>query len=166
MNVKIERSKAAGTVTAPPSKSMAHRLLVCAGLAAGESIVGNIAPSQDVLATLDCLRALGVACRITGNSVAVRGLSPENFKKGAVLLCRESGTTLRFLIPLALLLENETRFTGSARLFERPLSAFADLCRERGLTFAPGVRELAVKGVTIRPSDQSRVSITDRKSLM
>ena len=59
MKVKISRSAISGTVTAPPSKSMAHRLLICAGLSSGTSKVHGIAPSQDILATLDCLEQIG-----------------------------------------------------------------------------------------------------------
>ena len=146
MRLHIEKSTAHGRVQAPPSKSMAHRLLLAAGLAEGESTVCRVPPGADVLATLDCLRALGAECRITGSTVFVRGVLPEQFKKEAVLPCRESGTTLRFLIPVCLLSAETTRFSGAARLFERPLDAYADLCRLRGMTFARGKRELSVRG--------------------
>ena len=62
MKVRIGRGTAKGTVSAPPSKSMAHRLLICAGLSDGECIVHGISDSEDMLATMDCLRALGVQC--------------------------------------------------------------------------------------------------------
>ena len=62
MTVRISPSEPCGSVVAPPSKSMAHRMLICAGLTAGTSVVHNVAPSQDILATLDCLRALGAIC--------------------------------------------------------------------------------------------------------
>ena len=146
MKLHIDKSTAKGRVRIPPSKSMSHRLLLAAGLAAGESTVCRVAVCEDTLATLDCLRALGADCRVTGNTVFVRGVLPENFKEDAVLPCRESGTTLRFLIPVCLLSDHATRFTGAPRLFERPLDAYAELCRLRGLTFARGVRELDVRG--------------------
>ena len=146
MKLRIEKSTARGRVQAPPSKSMAHRLLLAAGLSAGESVVTGVALSADVLATLDCLRALGADCRVTGNTVFVRGVLPENFKENAVLPCRECGTTLRFLIPVCLLSDKAVRFTGAKRLFERPLDAYAELCRLRGLHFARGARELTVRG--------------------
>lgn len=146
MKLRIEPGKAKGRVQTPPSKSMAHRLLLAAGLSVGESVVTNVALSADVLATLDCLRALGAACRVVGNTVFVRGVLPQNFNGDATLPCRECGTTLRFLIPVCLLSDKKTRFTGTARLFERPLDAYAELCRLRGLTFARDRRELSVRG--------------------
>ena len=146
MKLRIEKGLAAGQVRVPPSKSMAHRLLLAAGLAGGESTVIGVAPSEDVLATLDCLRALGAACRVVGSTVFVRGVTPRDFKENATLPCRECGTTLRFLIPVCLLSAGKSRLTGTSRLFERPLDAYADLCRLRGLTFDRGIREVLVRG--------------------
>ena len=73
MKIKIEAGRAKGTVSAPPSKSMAHRLLISAGLAKGESVIHGIEGSQDVLATIDCLRALGAECKIENGTAYVRG---------------------------------------------------------------------------------------------
>ena len=122
-----------GTVTAPPSKSMAHRLLICAALAEGESTVRGVDRSEDILATADCLSALGASLSWEGSSVRVRGCDPR--KAGpAVLRCRESGSTLRFMIPLCLLSGSPMRLKGSETLLSRPLSVYEELCRERGLT--------------------------------
>ena len=63
-----------GIVAAPPSKSMAHRMLICAGLCDGTSVVHDIAPSQDVLATLDCLKALGAAYTYKDQTVTIQGV--------------------------------------------------------------------------------------------
>lgn len=146
MRLRIEKGTAKGRVQAPPSKSMAHRLLLAAGLAEGESTICRVGVCEDTLATLDCLRALGADCRVTGSTVFVRGVLPENFRENAVLPCRECGTTLRFLVPVCLLSDKTVRFTGAKRLFERPLDAYAELCRLRGLTFSRGPRELVVQG--------------------
>ena len=146
MKIRIEPGRAAGIVRVPPSKSMAHRLLLAAGLSAGESTVTNVALSEDVLATIECLRALGADCRVVGNAVFVRGVAPRNFPDDATLPCRECGSTLRFLIPVCLLSDKTIRLVGSKRLFERPLDAYADICRLRGLTFSRGAGEVSVKG--------------------
>ena len=69
MELKISKGRARGVVQAPPSKSMAHRMLLCAGLAEGESVVHNVAFSEDILATIDVLRAIGATCRIDGDTV-------------------------------------------------------------------------------------------------
>ena len=130
MTVTIRPSAPVGSVAAPPSKSMAHRLLICAGLSAGESAVRGAAPSEDVLATADCLRALGASCAIDGDTAAVDGT--EALSRTETLPCRESGSTLRFFAPLCLLDGRERTLTGSERLFERPLGVYETLCRARG----------------------------------
>ncbi len=137
MNIKITPSPARGTVQAPPSKSMAHRLLICAGLANGESVVENVAFSEDILATLDCLRSLGASVQVKGSTVTVVGC--PNPKVQDILPCRESGSTLRFFLPLCLL-SGEGTLTGSDRLMERPLSVYEDLFSQRdiSLTRTPG----------------------------
>ena len=132
MRAIIDPGVAQGTVMAPPSKSMAHRLLICAGLADGESIVEGVDPSEDILATLDCLEALGASVRWDGNTVFIRGCDPRNAGP-SVLHCRESGSTLRFMIPLCLLSGRPMRLEGSPVLLNRPLSVYETICRERGL---------------------------------
>ncbi len=133
MNVLIRPGAARGTVAAPPSKSMAHRLLICAALADGESNVRGVDRSEDILATADCLAALGASLSWEGDDVRIRGCDPR--KAGpAELRCRESGSTLRFMIPLCLLSGNPMRLEGSETLLSRPLFVYEDLCREQGLT--------------------------------
>ena len=73
MTVTIFPSVPAGCVAAPPSKSMAHRLLICAGQTMGKTTVRGVAPSEDILATMDCLRALGVTCEMRGGDAALTG---------------------------------------------------------------------------------------------
>lgn len=104
MKVRVNKGKARGFVEAPPSKSMAHRLLICAGLADGTSEIEGIADSQDILATLDCLKALGTVCeRVNGASdtMKITGVGSKIWgcRKKRILNCRESGSTLRFLCP-------------------------------------------------------------------
>ena len=145
MRVRIYPSVPAGSITAPPSKSMAHRLLICAGLAQGESLIRGVALSQDVLATADCLRALGAEVRFEGNDVLVRGTDPT-FAREAVYPCRESGSTLRFFIPLCLLSESEKRLEGSPGLFSRPLSVYEKILAEQKLPYEKGDTCLTVHG--------------------
>ena len=135
MNISISPSRLAGTVKAPPSKSMAHRLLITAGLAEGTSVIRGIADSEDVLATLDLLSALGATCKKSGDTVTVTGTDPRCAEVTGAPSCRECGSTLRFFIPLCLLSEEEITLTGSERLFARPLGVYEELCREQGLTF-------------------------------
>lgn len=145
MKVRIEPGRACGTTAAPPSKSMAHRLLICAGFADGISVIHGIDPSEDVLATSDCLRTLGAELHTDGADVTVTGCDPRRAQAGT-LACRESGSTLRFMIPPALLSGAEMRFTGSEKLMSRPLSVYEDICRLHGFLFTRGHGFLRVRG--------------------
>lgn len=125
MIAHIRPSRASGVIKAPPSKSMAHRLLIAAALAGDESLVSGIDWSEDLLATRDCLHAL---------------------KTGETLRCRESGSTLRFMIPLALLGTKPVSFAGSQRLMSRPLGVYEELCRTQNLRFEKNGETLTVCG--------------------
>ncbi len=149
MRAVISPCRPRGTVQAPPSKSAAHRMLICAGLADGTSLIRGAAPSEDILATADCLRALGAELTWEEDGVRVRGRDPRGpafARGGAPLLCRESGSTLRFMIPLCLLTGAPAELSGSERLMSRPLSVYETLCRERGIAFERGERSVRVRG--------------------
>lgn len=146
MQIEIFPSIAQGTVVAPPSKSMAHRLLICAGLCNGKSRISGVAPSQDVLATLDCLSAIGATYRYENDVVEINGVDPMRMSAKSVLACRECGSTLRFFIPIALLCGEAVTLTGSARLMERPLGVYEEMCRAHGLTFCQNESTVTVKG--------------------
>lgn len=146
MKVRIAPSKAKGTVKAPPSKSMAHRLLICAGLCPDEeSLIEGIELSQDVAATIDCLRAMGAECLIEGDIVRVKGFDAPNSHPAETLCCRESGSTLRFFIPIALLCGERVCLSGSEKLMSRPLNVYEKLCARQGLAFERG-EQLSVCG--------------------
>lgn len=145
MNVIIQPGTARGMVAAPPSKSMAHRLLICAALSEGESTVYGVDRSEDILATSDCLSALGASLSWEGTTVHIKGCDPRR-SGPAVLNCRESGSTLRFMIPLCMLSGNPMILKGSPTLLSRPLSVYEDLCRDRGLTFTRTEEGLLVQG--------------------
>ncbi len=145
MTVTVEKSTAKGKITAPPSKSDAHRLLICAGLSNGVSRIGNVSFSEDIGATLDCLTALGVKAEINGDCITVDG-SLKSFGGDRRLHCRESGSTLRFFIPICLLSEGETMLYGSERLLQRPLSVYENIAKKQGLVFAEDEEKVSVKG--------------------
>ena len=147
MNVTIRPGKPCGTVTAPPSKSMAHRLLICAGMSEGVSRISGVECNEDILATIDCLEALGVTCRIDGDSVTVHGADLRFAKPSQLLRCRESGSTLRFFIPLALLSGSEVSFTGTQKLLSRPLNVYEELCAAKGCDFYRSSEIVRVKGI-------------------
>jgi 3-phosphoshikimate 1-carboxyvinyltransferase len=146
VKLRIKQSQAKGKVTAPPSKSMAHRQLIAAALGAEPRAVDNLDWSEDILATLDCLRALGASVSRKERGVVLGGLDPFAVEEGAVLPCRESGSTLRFLLPLALLSGRTVTFTGSERLLERPLEPYELICKEQGLFYVREADRLTVRG--------------------
>ena len=145
MKVKISPSLISGEVTAPPSKSMSHRFLICAGLSEGESLISNISYSEDILATLDCLEKMGAEITRGTDFVKIRGVLPEK-SEGADYFCRESGSTLRFLLPLALLSDKESTFRGSGRLMERPMSAYEAIAKEKDFFYENTDGVLRVRG--------------------
>ena len=145
MNIRIFPSLAKGSVMAPSSKSMAHRALICAALAKGESRIAGISDCEDVSATLDCLSALGAECRLDNDTVVIQGV---DFSKsvGALIPCRESGSTMRFMLPLCLLSGNSHTLTGAPSLLRRPMTVYQDLCHNHGLYFSQDANEIIVKG--------------------
>lgn len=132
--VVITPKKLSGSLTVPPSKSAAHRLLICASLSAGESRIENVDLSQDISATISAARALGSQITETENGfLCKRG---ETCFSGETLIdCAESGSTLRFFIPIALAFGGNFRFAGRGRLLERPLDSYFDICKEKGIHF-------------------------------
>ncbi|MBR4863733.1 MAG: 3-phosphoshikimate 1-carboxyvinyltransferase [Oscillospiraceae bacterium] len=146
MNVTIQKGRACGTVSAPPSKSMAHRLLICAGLSPSVSHINNVDFNEDILATIDCLRAFGAECTIQGDVVTVKGIDPRKSVPSEVLNCRESGSTLRFFIPLSLLSGKKVTLIGTEKLLSRPLNVYEKLCAEYGFSFVQDSRTVEVSG--------------------
>ncbi len=145
MKITLEKSNPKGVICAPPSKSMAHRMLICGGLSEGTSKVHGIAPSQDVLATLDCLEALGAQYTYDGDTVTINGIGAFEGAKD-ILRCRESGSTLRFFIPLCMLSDKRAVFTGSETLLKRPLSVYESICDNQNIRFINDGREITVEG--------------------
>ncbi len=145
MKAVIEKSSLAGQAAAPPSKSMAHRLLIFASLANGISTVSNIAYSQDILATLDTLEAFGAVFKRQERQVIVDGSNLFKNPK-TVCDCRQSGSTLRFLIPLAWVSGQKMSFYGSERLLGRPLTVYEDLAGEQGFLFENDGQKITTEG--------------------
>lgn len=146
MILTIKPSTPRGDIISPPSKSYAHRALICAGLAKGKSKISNISFSDDIKATLNCLSSLGAEIEIQGNSAEITGIDDfKNFNSNS-LFCNESGSTLRFFIPLCLLSDNETVLNGTEKLISRPLSIYEDISKKQGLLFKKESNYVKVKG--------------------
>ena len=134
-----------GTITAPPSKSMAHRAVLCAALAEGRSHITNLEFSKDISATLGAAAQLCARVRTGADDAVVEGLG-HFVPLAAPVDCCESGSTLRFLIPIASLTGQAVSFTGRGRLMERPQSVYEALYREQGLRFEQSAAGLTVEG--------------------
>lgn len=135
MKVKIYRSRAEGTATAPPSKSMAHRDIIAAALASGTSIITNVAYSEDIKATIDCARELGATVATEDDSVTVTGAFPYKSEGVRKFYCRESGSTLRFFMGIAMGIGGRNAFYGSEKLLSRPLGIYEDICKANSISF-------------------------------
>ena len=132
-NVNFNPFTPNGTISAPPSKSDVHRAVICAALSGGVCTISPVALSEDVKATIGCVEALGAKTALKDKVLTVDGR--EIFKnKEAVLDCRESGSTLRFLIPVAAAGGVSAVFTGAGRLPERPIGVYTDALPEKGVT--------------------------------
>lgn len=146
MNVRIFPSLARGSVSAPSSKSMAHRLLICAALAEGESRISGVSDCEDVQATMDCLSALGAQFQIENDTVIVQGIDLAKTASNIELYCRESGSTMRFLLPLCLLSDKTCKLLGAPSLLRRPMTVYQNICRENNLFFEQTELGITVQG--------------------
>lgn len=134
MIATILPGKARGRAMAPPSKSMAHRALLCGALSGGSRVIG-VTDSKDMAATTHCLQAMGAKVEKGDNTVSLGGLNPLEIPEKAVLFCNESGSTLRFLIPLCMLAGKPVTLTGSTRLFQRPLGIYEQIAQQQGISW-------------------------------
>lgn len=140
-----------GTVTAPASKSEAHRRMICAGLTRGATTLTGFMDSADMAATARCLKALGASLCREDDGLTITGYAKKNCKL-PVLDCGESGSTLRFFVPIAMAMAGGGVFRMHGRLGQRPMDVYRDLFVPRGVRWRMGVgcdgaAELTVKGV-------------------
>ena len=152
MLARIQPSRLQGSVTVPPSKSMAHRALLCAGLAAGTTQIQGILPSQDMEATCRALTALGASIVRQGSLARVQGVAGRPKAPQGPVDCGESGSTLRFLIPAFALASAPARLTGRGRLPQRPLGPYGAIFHGQGLPFAQDETGVSFQG-PLAPGD-------------
>ena len=146
MDAKIAVSHIGGSLAVPPSKSAAHRAVLCAALADGASRIDNIEYSDDVRATLDAVAQLGAKVARGERSVTIQGCGGGFATVTRPVFCNESGSTLRFLIPLFSLTAQKIRFTGAGRLFARPQEIYRLLFSRQGLRFEQTGEDLTIFG--------------------
>lgn len=148
MKKYINISTANGIVCAPPSKSYAHRILISTALSKTDSVVRNVELSNDITATLNCLEALGISYKYYENEKYLKLYN--NLNKSDTFNCLESGSTLRFMIPIALVENKIATFTGTKRLMERGLGIYEEIFDKQGIKYIKDETTIKVEG-TLKP---------------
>ena len=145
----IKPAKLKGVVNIPPSKSVSHRAIICAALAEGESVVDNLILSEDFIATINGLRALGADITTEGSGdrykAVVRGGLGNPSDTDIQIDCHESGSTLRFLIPIAAALGSRCSFVGRGRLGDRPLDSYYEIFATQKFSYTTADNKLPLQ---------------------
>lgn len=146
MRARITPAKIdSGNITIPPSKSLAHRAIICACLALGRSVISNIDYSVDIRATIEGMRHLGASIKEDKDTLFIDGIETFQYD-GDVVNCHESGSTLRFFLPLFSLTGKRATFSGSKRLIERPQNVYEMLFQEQGIDFVRTYPNIIIDG--------------------
>lgn len=144
MNVRVGPAAVRGTVRAPASKSDAHRALICAALADRATEISMHTDNRDTDATAACLEAIGAVIARRSDTVMVT--PTERTCRAADLQCGESGSTLRFMLPIVSALGIEARFLGEGRLPSRPISPLREELEAHGVRFSAAAIPFVVSG--------------------
>ena len=153
MNITITPGRLAGSVTPPASKSQGHRLLLAAALAEGESVLAGLSMSKDIQATISCICALGAQVAQQADGLHVVGCGGRfDRRHGLFFDCGESGSTLRFMIPISLAVAGGGSFTGQGRLMERPMQPYFDIFQEKDIYYARADGKAGLEG-ELTPGD-------------
>ena len=146
MNIKVQKSKVKGEIFLPASKSDMHRAILSASLASGTSIISNITLSNDVKVTINVLQKLGANIKQEENNLIIQGISDFSNVVSNELNINESGSTLRFIIPLLSMFNDEFILTGSSSLFSRPLNVYEEIYKNQNLKFELNNNTLLLQG--------------------
>lgn len=145
--IEIIPSMLNGKVLVPSSKSIGHRALICAALSKGKSKISNISFSEDIYATISSLEAFGRKVSVNGDSVEIEAVSDLGLKKKESILidAGESGSTLRFIIPITMCFSKNITFVGRSKLVERPLDTFYKIFDEKDIAYKNDNNKLPLK---------------------
>ncbi len=146
MKIKIYPSKCSGEIKIPSSKSMGHRAIICASLANGKSIISNLDYSDDILATIDGMRKLGANIQCEKDKLIIEGIKNFDDLKDNIIDCNESGSTLRFFIPIFSLTGEKISFTGKNRLLKRPQKIYEEIFKEQNLYYFQDEDKIEIEG--------------------
>ena len=146
MKVKVYPSSVSGEIKIPPSKSMSHRAIICASLAKGKSIITNVAYSEDVKITIEGMKQLGANIACYEDRVEIEGIKDFTNMKDDVVFCNESGSTLRFFIPIFSMCNKPISFTGRNRLLQRPQKIYEDIFTSQNIPYYHDHEKLQIGG--------------------
>ena len=147
MKVKIKPSILSGEIVIPPSKSYSHRAIISAALANGEkkSKINNLKFSVDIETTVKIMENWGAKITKKESSLEVIGNDGKIVPKKNYIQCNESGSTIRFLIPVGLTSENELIFDGKGKLIDRPLDSYYKIFDDQGIKYEMSEDKLPLK---------------------
>jgi 3-phosphoshikimate 1-carboxyvinyltransferase len=139
-----------GAVVVPPSKSQTHRAIIAASLAKGKSVIHNVATNDDVAATIAAMEKIGVKIINNGTQLIINGVSRVMISDDNFIDCNESGSTLRFVIPMMTLSREKVVYTGKPGLMKRPMAVYDAVCRQHGMNYQQTDKAIIVSG-TLNP---------------
>ena len=134
MNVRIKPGLLKGDLIVPPSKSLSHRAIIAAGLSKGKSVISNILFSKDILATISAFEAIGAKVLREDDSLIIEGKGYVE-RINNIIDSNESGSTVRFMIPIALTNDEPITFVGKNNLVNRPLDTFLEIFNEQNIKY-------------------------------
>ncbi len=155
MNVLITPTRLSGSITIPPSKSQSHRAIIAASLSKGKSVINNVLLSEDVIATISAMQKLGVKIVQNNHQLIIQGISRINVADDNFVDCNESGSTLRFLIPILSLSRQKIVITGKPGLLKRPMTIYEQMFKDRGLFYQQTDKSIIISGSL--PSDNYQI---------
>lgn len=135
MKIKVYPSIVTGQVKIPASKSVVHRALIASALSIKENIITNVSFNEDIYATINALKGLGAKIEVKDKTIYIKGFDLKKQIESVEIDAKESGSTLRFLIPLASYKSKKLTLSGSKRLMERPLGVYKDIYKSQNLEF-------------------------------
>ena len=146
MKAIVYPGKCHGKVVIPPSKSMSHRAIICASLAEGVSTISNVAYSDDIIATINAMKALGATIEMNQDTLTITGVNSTIKNVETEVDAHESGSTLRFIVPIFSLSNQKVTFTGKNRLLYRPQGVYKTMFEEQSLYFYQDTSKLEIEG--------------------
>ena len=151
MNIIVHNSKCKGEIVIPPSKSDMHRAIISASLSKGKSVIENVTKSLDIETTINAFKALGASITFSNNTLFIEGIDFNNIEPSEID-CNESGSTLRFLIPILSVLNKHAKLKGTKKLLSRPLGVYEKIFNDQNLKFNLNEDYLEIEG-KIKPNE-------------